>query len=446
MAGLAGILGNPVLEQILIYGVVQQLIGAALTPFTTAVINAVNAADPQAALSPADMADAVIRGIASEEDAAAEAKFSGVSPERFHTLALLAGNAPDPTSLAVGLRRKLISAADYDRGIRQGRLRDEWAGLVQELAVIQPSPEAMLAAYLEGQVDEATARDKYQQLGGDPAYFDILFNTEGQAPSPVEALALANRGIIPWGGSGPAVVSYEQAFLEGPWRNKWLEPFRALGAYLPPPRTVTAMHREGSLSDAQASKLLEQHGLTPELAAAYLSSSTSQKLAKTKNLAEGTVLDLYRDRIIPRAEAAALIVKLGYDAAEAEFILEVEDLRVEARAITAAVTRIGSLFTGHKIDQSTAAGALTALGVDPKGAGELIGVWDLERAANVKLPTPAQIEAAFGIGILSQDEAIAELGVMGYSPHDAWLVLSVHNKAALPNEPGASALPPPAGP
>lgn len=446
MAGLAGILGNPVLEQILVYGVVQQLIGAALTPFTTAVLNAVNAADPQAALSPADMADAVVRGIATEDDAAAEAKFSGVSPERFHTLALLAGNAPDPTSLAIALRRELIDSATYDRGIRQGRLRDEWADTVRELAIQQPSPEAMLQAYLEGQVDEGTARAKFAQLGGDPDYFDVLFNTQGQAPSPVEALELANRGIIPWGGSGPGVVSYEQAFLEGPWRNKWLGPFRALGAYLPPPRTVTAMHREGSLSDAQAAKLLEQHGLTPELAAAYLSSSTAQKLTKTKNLAEGTVLDLYRDRLIPRTEAAALITKLGYDASEAEFILEVEDLRVEARAMTAAVTRIGSLFTGHKIDQGTAAGALASLGVDAKGAGELIGIWDLERAANVKLPTAAQIEAAFGYGIIDQPTAVAELGVMGYSPYDAWLVLSVHNKAPLPDEPAGGTIPPPAGP
>jgi hypothetical protein len=244
--------------------------------------------------------------------AAREAAFAGVNADRFAVLAQLAGNAPDPTSLAVGLRRKLIDAATYDRGIRQGRLRDEWADLVRELAVVQPAPGAMLAAFLEGQIPEAEARDRYAQLGGDPAYFDILYNTEGQAPTPTQALELANRGIIPWGGSGPGVVSFEQAFLEGPWRNKWQASFRELGAYLPPPRTVTAMLREGALTPAQATTLLEKQGLTPELAAAYLSGAHHQGTAKTKELAESTVLDLYRDQLISRDQVLTFLGALGW--------------------------------------------------------------------------------------------------------------------------------------
>jgi hypothetical protein len=55
---------------------------------------------------------------------------------------------------------------------------------------------------------------------------------------------MANRGIIPWSGSGPRSTSFEQAFLEGPWRNKWLGPFRKAAEYFPPPRTITAMYNE----------------------------------------------------------------------------------------------------------------------------------------------------------------------------------------------------------
>jgi hypothetical protein len=446
VAGLSGITGNTQLQQLLLWNVASQLIGAALTPYTVALANELNQITPIVPLSPADAAEAVLRGAMTEADAAKEASFGGINGDRFAVLAQLAGNAPDPASLAVALRRKLIDQTRYTQGIRQGRLRDEWAELVQELAVQQPSPQAMLDAYLEGQIPESEARDRFAQLGGDPAYFDILFHTQGQAPTPTQALEMANRKVIPWDGQGPDAVSFEQAFLEGPWRNKWASPFRALGEYLPPPRTVTAMHKEGSLSTAEATALLEKQGLTPQLAAAYLASSSAQKVATTKELAQGTVLTLYRDRIIPRAIAAEFLSKLRYSTAEADYILQVEDLRMAERFMTAAVGRVHTLYVSHKIDQLAAAEALAILGLEAAQVTELVALWGHERAANVRTLTPAQVEAAFGFGILDQPTAQAELVAMGYTPHDAWTALSVHHKAALPDEPGAGALTPPAGP
>lgn len=437
MPGLAGILGNPMLEQLLLYNVVGQLIGAALGPYLVALTNEVNQATPLVPLSPADMAEAVLRNIVTEAEGASEARFAGVNAERFHQLTLLAGNAPDPTSLAVALRRGLISQDRYLTGIRQGRLRDEWAPLVRELAVQQPSPTAMLQAYLEGQVGEGEARAKYAQLGGDPAYFDILFDSQGQAPTPVQAAEMANRGAIPWTGSGAGVVSFEQAFLEGPWRNKWLAPFRTISRYLPPPRTVTAMHKEGALTDAEAARLLEDQGLTPQLAQAYLHSASRQRTAPSRDLAQSTILELYRDKIIPRPEALAFLQALGYAPDEAEFVVEVEDVRLAAKYTTAAVSRIHSLYTGHKLDQAQAAGALSDLGVDATDATDLLAIWTHERAAVVKHLTAAEIGNALHLALVDQAAAQQLLEAQGYTPHDAWLYLSVHAKARLPAEPPA---------
>lgn len=423
------------IEQLMLWQVAGAFIAPAIGPAVQAEANAANAAFPNVPLSPADVAEAVLRNVDVPGGAAAEAAMSGINGGRFAVLEQLAGNAPDPGSLAVALRRGLIDAGTYDRGIRQGRLRDEWSDLVRELAVVQPSPQEMLNAYLEGQLSEGEARDKYAKLGGDPAYFDVLYNTQGQAPTPTQALELANRGIIPWGGTGPGVVSYEQAFLEGPWRNKWAPAFRALGEYLPPPRTVTAMHKEGSLSTAEATTLLEKQGLTPTLAAAYLASSSHQKTAKAKELAETTVLTLYRDRIIPRSEAATFLEAQRYTPAQADYILQVEDMRVAERFIAAGVGRVHTLYVAHKINSTQAMAALAQYGVDNAQATELVALWGHERAANVRQLTPAQIEAAFGFGIIDQPTAIARLVEMGYTPHDAWVALSVHAKAPLPDRP-----------
>jgi hypothetical protein len=426
MPGLGGLLGNPTLQQLLIWQVGAQVIGTALGPYLLALGATVNAATPNLQLSPQEAADAVLRNVWPAEKAAAEAALSGVDAERFAVLARLAGNAPDPTSLAVALRRELITPDRYLDGIRQGRLRDEWADLVRQLAVQQPSPEAMLQAYLEGQINEGEARTKYQQLGGDPAYFDILFHSEGQAPTPVQAADMANRGLIPWAGSGPDAVSFEQAFLEGPWRNKWLAPFQAAAAYLPPPRTITAMYNEGSLTHARAIELLRQQGLAPDLAAAYLTSGSSQKTAATKDLARGTIEALYRDRLLTQADARTFLEGQGYSAPEADYVLAVVDAQVAQKFLTAAVGRIHTLYIGHKIDRTTALAVLGQLGVPAATMGDVVGIWDYERAANVRTLTPAEVAQAVKKGLLDQAAGLERLAQLGYQPDDAFLYLSIH--------------------
>lgn len=445
LSGLASTLGGTV-GQVFLYNATSTVLGGLLAPEAQALSNLVFSLNPTVPLSPAEAAAAVVRGELTEEQAAAEAVQSGTNATRFHTLTRITGQAPGPADLAVALRRGLIDAATYDRGVRQGNLRDEWADLIRALAVQQPSPTAMLQAELEGQLDHAEALARYVKLGGDPDYYPILFDTQGQAPSPTEALDLANRGIIPWAGRGPDVVSYEQAFLEGPWRNKWEAPFRALGEYLPPPRTVTAMYKEGSLTHDRAAELLRKTGLAPDLAEAYLASGSSQKTDKTKDLAQSTIVTLYRDRLIDAATAGGMLESLGYDGTEAGFLLAIADLELAQRYLTAAVSRVHTLYVGHKIDRATALGVLAQLGVPSGGTGDIIGIWDFERQANVKTLTPAEIAAAFHAAIIDQATAQTLLEQAGYLPHDAWLYLSIHEKGALPGEPplGTPAPPTPA--
>jgi hypothetical protein len=440
-----GSIGNNTLLQIVVYNLVGQLIGAVVGPYAQAISNEVMSANPLIPLSPADLALAVVRNELSEEAAATEAAMSGYNAGRFHTLTRLTGDAPGPGDLAVALRRGLIDGATYDRGIRQGRLRDEWADLVRELAVQQPPPQAMLQAYLEGQVDEAEARAKYAALGGDPAYFDVLFHTQGQAPTPLEAAEMARRGIIGWEETGPEATSFRQAFLEGPWRNKWEAPYRALTEVLPPPRTITAMYREGALTHDQAAAILAKQGVTPDLQDAYLFAGSQQKTQGQRDLALGTITQLYQDRLVKLDDATAMIEALGYDATEAGFILALEDTKLAARFLSLAVGRIHALYVGHKLARAATISVLGQLGVDPNGVSDLVGIWDWERAANVKSLTAAEIAGAMHYKIITQAEAQADLVELGYTPHDAWLYLSVHEKAPLGEAPPADSIGPAPG-
>lgn len=412
------------LQSILLWNVVSSLIGAALGPYLTALSNTVNTASPLSPLSPEIAATGVLRGRWDEGRGAAEARMSGINEDRFALLTALAGNALAPGELAAALRRGFIDGGDFTRGLSQGNLRAEWHEVVKRLAVMEPSPIQPLDALLQGQLPEAEARALYQRFGGDPEHFEWLYNTQGQAPTPTQALELVNRGIIPWDGEGPGVVSFRQDFLEGPWRNKWEPAFRALARYLPPPRTVTALFREGAVTRERAATLLAQQGLATEDIEAYLVSADDQDTESSRALAQGTIVDLYEGRIIERPMAAEMLTGIRYSAEAAEFILSVADLRTEQRFLNAAIGRIRSLFVAYRINRAQAAQALTGLQVAGDGAEGLLSIWDYERAANVRDLTPAQVVAGLRAGAIDEADARLRLEDLGYLPEDAWLYLS----------------------
>lgn len=451
MASWGGLLGGEgsgggVIEQLFVWQVLGQLISAVATPAFTAVTQDVwkAAVDLGVAqqLSPSLVADAVVRGFLDQPTAAGIAAQSGVAPDEFQTMVDLAGDAPAPGQLAVALRRGLISetgagpsSTSFEAGIREGRLADKWTEMIKGLSQEWPTPTDALQALLQGQVDQATGQALYERFGGDPDYFQLLYNTRGNAPTPMEALRMLNRGIIPASGTGPTSTSFEQAFLEGPWRNKWLKPFQDLGVYVPPPRTITTLQTHGVITDAQAAKYYAEQGMTPELANIYTRSATAAKVVTNKALAESNVLKLYYEKLIDAGQATTMLADLGYSGPEAKYLLELQDFSRALSAYNSAITRVGSLYVGHKIDRQSAQDALGKLDVPADAVAHLMTTWDAEVAANVHTLTPAQVADALFYAVIPQAEAQTMLEQMGYTPHDAWVVLSVRAHAPLPDEP-----------
>jgi hypothetical protein len=443
--------GGGALTQIFTWQIAAQIITSLMNPTLTLVAARVNEANPVADLSPADLANAVVQSYIDHGDAAHQAARSGVGGDKFSVLVDLAGDALAPDALAEALRRGIIpeggrgaGSTSFEQGIAEGRLKNKWAATVKELATKWPTPADALDALLKGQVSYDEGVALYTRFGGDPQYFSLLYNTVGNAPTPVEALEMANRGIIPWTGRGADVVSYEQAFLEGPWRNKWESPYRAIGEYLPPPRTVTAMVGNGSITEAEALSLLIKQGLTKDLAAAYVHDAQNSKSGKERELTVAQLLDMYGAGLIKADDARNLLVALKYSADSADELLAYKDLQRAIAAVNQAVARIHTLYVSHKITQAVAANGLNALKIPADQISTIVATWDIERAVNVRTLTAAEIADAWYEEIIGQDEALAELVALGYTPRDAWIRLSIKAKGKLPNAPDQG--PAPIGP
>lgn len=403
----------------------------------------------QAVLAPADAADASVRHFMDPGQAAAEAAKSGVPAELFQVMTHLAGDAPAPGQLAEALRRGLITdggtgadSTSFTQGIAEGRLADKWTDVIRGLAQEWPTPTDALAATLEGQVTQDEGKALFAKFGGDPQYFQLLYDTRGNAPTPIEALELANRGIIPWDGTGPDATSYQQAFLEGPWRNKWLEPYKRLGEYLPPPETVRTLLEQGAITQDQAVKFWQQYGMTADTAQAYLQAALFNNLADTRGLTINAILDMYYGQLISKDDATQFLALFQVPAANVQLLLAYVDMRRSVAAVQASVDRIQTLFTTRKISQDTASAALGRLQIPADAIGEIISIWEITASVNVKTLTEAQIVDAYAAGIMDQGTASGELQAIGYTAYDAWVLLSIKAKGPLPDQPAQLAAAP----
>lgn len=443
VASLGDIFGKGSIgEQLFVWGLLNQVVAALTSPAMIELQQLMLSTNTNNVLSPAELAQLVNRGFIDANHAAAEGAKSGVNPERMGYLTDLAGQAPGPAELVEGLRRGLIAEdasinglPSFVDGIRQGNLRDVWAPFMKALAVQLPSWSDALDALLEGQLDEATAKEWFVKAGGDLDAFQWLFDTRGSAPTPVQAAEMANRGIIAWDGAGPESTSFHQAFLEGPWRNKWEQPFRDNAEYRVPARSVPALLKSGAIDSARALQMLRANGLSAADAAAFIKEAEAAHHGAAKNLTRADIAELYTGHLITAAQASDMLTKLGYTAQSAALLVSGVDLRRTIANTNSAVTKVRTLYVGHRLDKPATIASLEHLGMSREQANLLMATWDVEHSATVRLLTPAQIASAWGLGIMDQATAQAELVAQGYTAFDAWVVLSIHNKAALPDRP-----------
>lgn len=436
-------------EQLAVWGVLQSVLQAVLEPELTFLTRGVNELMQATPLSPADLANMVVRHIVTQQQGSDYAKQSGVAPSDFQRLVQSAGEGLSPGDLAEALRRELIpeggagaDAVSFEQGIAESHIRDKWAPIVRKLAVQEPTPADVLDAALEGQLPLEQAQQLYQRFGGDPEHYDWLFRTRGSAPTPLELSEMAQRGIIPWDGDDPTDANFHQGFLQGPWRNQWEEPYRKLAVYVPPVRTIVAMVRSGALTDAQATLAFKAQGLTAEMAQAQLDDAHHQKLAADKTLAKSDILQLYQDQVIDAEIATGLLGADGWTAEEIAWLLQTQDVKRAIRFVEGAISRIHTYYVSRKIDKTGAVTGLDALHVPPAQRDDLLQTWEVERTSNVKVLSPAEIANAAFYKIISVDQALALLEADGYDQVGAWILLSVRFHAPLDNPPAGVEVPP----
>lgn len=385
-------------------------------------------------LDPATLASAVVRGQRGIERALDDASRQGVEGSDFHTLVATAGQ-PLPLQLATeAWRRQIIpekgpaDGVSLEQAIRESDLKNKYIDTVKKLQFQLPPIGVVIEGWLRAQITPEKALEWAYKQGVDAETATLMFKAAGRPPSPQELLELWRRGVIPETGTGGDSLSVDQGYLETDLKDKWLPIWKKLRLYVPPPRTVTALLREGAIDDKQAAAWFADAGLDAEGVAAYIHSAHHQRTAATKELAKAEILTLWVNKLVSDAQATEFLSKEGYAPETITYEMEVADFRERTRQLNAVLGRIRSLYIAHKIDKTAAMAALTDLGLEPLSRDAQVAAWEVAAQNNVAILTPAQIGGLVSLGWLSFRDGVGLLEGHGYSPIDAQLYLVEHLK------------------
>ena len=451
-------------RQLLIYGVGYEIARSLLGPMFTQVEYLINSGSPIVELSPPDLANLIVRGfIADDADAQARAAKFGLSPENFKQMVDLAGEPPGLQEVLQWWRRGFIptdsapTEPSLSTAVRTSRVYTYWLDTIIKGQLAPPSPAALVNAAIRNQIayEDAVKLAFHGGLGSPPPSvpdgapidqteyaFKILFDAAGRPPSFTELAELVYRGVIPdprtnpmEGGPNPSALTFEQGIYEGDLKDKWEPAMQALLERFPPFYDMRILLESGSVTQTEVDSWVAKQGYSPEVSKGLAAYASGQRVAGSKQLTESMIVTLYQTQMLDQATATTLLGDLGYDDASIALILSLTDAQRALSAVNASINRVGAYYIAHKVNTADAQAALARLGVPDAQAQQLVQTWDVDRTSNIKLLTAAEIYDGMKYAIFDQATAQSELEALGYTPHDAWAYLSIHNKAPLPDEP-----------
>lgn len=390
-----------------VYPIISAFVMAAVQPFVNDIAIKAWSGHPTLPLTPQEIALGKLRNTPTGIDLNSEAAASGIDSERLDFLEYITGEPPGLMQLLEAFRRGFIDEGTLHRGVLQSRVRDEWFPTVLALRYAPPSPLEAVAGAVKGHLSDADAEAIAQEGGLDPKHYGWIRATAGRPPGAEGLMQLVNRGVID-----------EETFAEGirqsDIQDRWIPELLALRKYLPPPRSIVSMLHHGAITDDDARRLLADHGVQGSDIDIYIAEGHASRTESVKHLALGEVSNLYFAGMVTRAEAAVDVQALGYNADQAEAILNLVDIRRQRRFTEAAVNRVHTLYTGHHIPQSDASNDLDKLGIKPEERDALLRLWTLEMQSNVKNLTLAQVQGAWRRTVIDTPTATGLLVELGY--------------------------------
>ena len=178
---------------------------------------------------------------------------------------------------------------------------------------------------------------------------------------------------------------------------------------------VRRMYKTGVLNETQVKDAYLDLGYDDEHAQALTQFTIAFEAEEETGIVRTSVLSAYGDGMIDRGTAEGMLASGGYDATTTAFYLDNVDFREALEITQIKLSSIKKKFIEGLIDETTVNNEINILNLPAQRVTALLELWVTERENQIALPTLAQIENFYELGISTLDDFTRILKRRGYS-------------------------------
>lgn len=134
-----------------------------------------------------------------------------------------------------------------------------------------------------------------------------------------------------------------------------------------------------------------------------------------KDLTRSQIEQAYKLGMISSSDASELFKGMGYSGREAEFMISAVDYKAELDLVDERVKVVEDRYTANLIDDTTARDRLGQLGLQGDSIEHFLEKWEVKRFKARKKLTKTDLDKMVLAGVVSPDEYIEEMLILGYS-------------------------------
>lgn len=418
---------------VVIGAVISPVLGAVAAPLTTDIENAAWTANPSRVI-PAEVAVAtVLKGVLDLGSGETIARASGYNAPNFDLMVQAAGQSIGIAEALLLYRRQQIDLAHLQEIVQYSNINPKFYDDVPKLRYAPPTVGEVVTGALKGHLTDADAAVRIGEAGIDPVNFPWLKATAGRPISLDQALHLWNRELID-------EARVDEIIRQSDINEEFASDAKQLRHYFPPPRSVVPMLRSNSITETQARTLLSYYGVDAEWVDAFIKEAQHASTSTVKHLSQAQIVSMYETHLIDRATASARLTALTYSAEDVALLLNLADEKRTVALQNATARAIGSKYVARKIDKQGAVAALGLANIPPDAQHDLFQMWDVERQANVHVPSAAAIVGAYRRLLLTGADTHDRLVALGVDPGDVAIFVADGFPPAKPGDAALAAL------
>ena len=448
-----------------------EFLAASFVPITEEIKQLAYATNPPALLAPADVIEALRRGLLIPDDAKAELLKHGINSDRQKVLYDLAQFLFDPRQALDLWFRGIVSGDQLKALMDQNNLSGEQADALRQLMLETLGPANTAAAEARGYIESRVAEEQFQADRVPQELRDVVRSLELALVPPNRMMALRGRQEAldaGWLGGelGPGVPEdiaqqYRRAQTEDgtaalDWLGHWDIPaarwwvtayFRGIRTRteveqafkarnipealwndifvteeeLPPVWLVPDIVAAGVWSEDKAVPQLMKLGFSEENAKVLYeygySKSKSGKATTAANLQKvslGNARKMFDDGLVTQPQYEQILLDHGYSAEAAQLTAslanfeEQQTQRKNAADLLVEEVKLGALSKDQAESQ------LYNMGFATGEVAKYLDKIEAARVLNRKLPSETQVKDAFKKGLIDGQAAVAQLELLGY--------------------------------